>query len=285
MPNKTVLIADDDTALAQAIAMRCNEMGIDTVISPDGLHAYGVITTSSLDLLILDLNMPGANGLYMCEELSLDDRFAPIPVIILTGKSDEKTKTKCDQLGVHYVWKGLDTWTALKPLITKLLDMDSSNAEVASAYPESHASPVPPKLLVVDDDPDICRALRVRFEACGIEVLSAANAMQGYWTALKEEPDVVIVDYNMPDGYGNYLLGRLKEHSLTENIPIFILTGQRIGSTPDYSLQREMLSLGAAGFFTKPVDFALLARHLSDYISFDQEKLPWVLQAAQGHST
>ena len=293
MSKPTVLIADDDTSLAEAISLRCRSMGLNTVISPDGLHAYGVITQNPPDLLILDMNMPGANGLYMCEDLSCDVRFAPIPVILLTGESNEDTIRRCEQLGAHYVWKGLDTWEKLKPLVSKLLGLPSDEPGPASRATET---PVPqsttettdphpdrPKLLVVDDDQDICRTIRIRLQTCGIQVLTACSAMQGYWTALKEEPDVITIDYSMPEGHGSYLLGRLKNHPLTQHIPVIVVTGQKYGFGPDHALQREMFNLGAVAYLTKPVDYRDLIKELSQYITIDQAQLPRVLQTVDNH--
>ena len=126
-------------------------------------------------------------------------------------------------------------------------------------------------MLVIDDDPDIGKALKIRLVACGVEVLQAVNGMQGYWIALKQKPAAIILDFSMPEGRGDYILGRLKSHSLTREIPVFILTGRTRGGRTDYGLQRELLDMGAVKFFTKQLDFEALLNELRVYLNLPSE--------------
>jgi DNA-binding response OmpR family regulator len=126
-----------------------------------------------------------------------------------------------------------------------------------------------PKVLVVDDDPAVSKAIKIRLQAYGVEVLRAFNAMQGYWTALKETPNVIVLDYRMPGGYGNFLLCKLQSHPLTEKIPAIVLTGQKRGRDKDYFLERELLCLGASAFLNKPLDFDALLNELRRYIRLE----------------
>jgi len=273
MATKRVLIVDDDQAFAKALAMRCQHLGFDTQVSSEGLHAMMTILQEPPDLVILDVNMPGTDGLRLCEELAKDQRLAPIPVVILTGRSDDATVRRCEDLGAHYVWKGLDTWGQLEPVVRRLLDVPSGPGEqadppgsAASPAADEPADPTGPKALVIDDDPTISKALKIRLGAYGVQVLRAFNGTQGYWMALKHEPDVIITDINMPEGAGNHLLGRLQGHTITRNIPVIVLTGRRIGGRKDYAMEREMLSYGAKAYLTKPFDFQVLLTELARHI-------------------
>ncbi len=119
-----ILIADDDQALARAIAIRCWEMGCETDMVRDGQGARGVLARELPDLLILDVDMPGEDGLKLAEELVADQRYAEMPVILLTGSATPHTIARSERLGLHYVWKGLETWRELEPLINRLLPAD-----------------------------------------------------------------------------------------------------------------------------------------------------------------
>ena len=284
MAMKTILIADDDQALAKAIALRCKELGVQVVTCSDGIKAYQTVVRQPPDLLILDLNMPGANGLYLFEELGREQNLSPIPAIILTGKSDDATIQRCKSLGAHYVWKGLDTWSDLKPILCKLLCLESVAqapqepqavpTEVKDAKTAADAPPAGPKVLVVDDDTDVSKAIKIRLRAHGVEVVQAFNGMQGFWAALKERPDVIIMDYRMPEGYGNFLLGKLRSHPLSKDIPVIVLTGQCIGRNKDFALERELLGLGASAFLTKPLDFGALLKELRRHITVAERDIP-----------
>lgn len=278
MSGKTVLIADDDRALAEALAIRCRALGLETRVTHDGMQAYDVICAAPPDLLILDISMPAVTGLHLCDELARDPEHAPIPTIILTGKSDEETVRHCERLGARYVWKGLETWNQLEPLIREMLQLAPSPEATATPTPAPAASTPAPvaapsassagtaTVLVIDDDPDISKTLQVRLAPFGVRTLRAFNGMQGLWLALKEHPAVIITDYAMPDGQGDYVLRRLAEHAVTARIPVIVLTGRAHHGHPDSPLASQMADLGAAAFLTKPLDFDALLHELRKHV-------------------
>ncbi len=262
MPAKRVLIVDDDPTLLQALTLRVASLDIEVATAGDGMAAMLEIVRARPDLLILDVNMPTGDGLSLCASLAASNTIQPLPVIILTGRTDPETIERCEQLGAHYLAKSDRVWEQLQPLLTKLLELDPPAPQPA----DDARPPAAPTVLVIDDDPDISRALKLRLRAYGIEVTRAFSGMQGYWTALKTQPDVVICDFTMPDGCGNYVLGRLKDHSLTRHIPVIFLTGRNRAGRHDFGLERDLLAQGAAKYLAKPVHLPELLRTLRHYI-------------------
>lgn len=123
-----------------------------------------------------------------------------------------------------------------------------------------------PRVLAIDDDPDISGAVAMRLQPYGIDVLRAFNGMQGYWTSMDSRPDVILIDLIMPDGQGNYIVSRLKDHPLTKKTPIIVLTGQ---ANP--GLKRQMLGLGVDAYLTKPINWDELLRELRRHIDFIEQ--------------
>lgn len=278
MSTKRVLIVDDDPALVQALTRRIESVGIQVTAASDGMAAMLEIVRDAPDLVVLDVNMPTGDGLSLCAALAENTTMKPIPVVILTGRSDTETIDRCEQLGAHYVLKSANVWEDLQPLLRKLLELQPADPHApapATTPPtatanETEQAATGPTVLIIDDDPDVSKALKLRLRQYGIEVLRAFNGMQGYWTALKSLPDVVICDFNMPEGCGNYVLGRLKDHSLTRNIPVVFITGRTIDGRRDFGLERDLISLGAVKFMTKPVDFNELLSTLRRFIDIPQ---------------
>ena len=123
--------------------------------------------------------------------------------------------------------------------------------------------------------------MQIRLRACGVDVHTASTAMQALWIAMKEIPDVIITDYHMPEGSGQYLLGRLKGTPLLKDIPVIMLTGARIGNDRDFALERRFLGeYRAAAFLSKPVDLDVLLDALSEHIAIDPEVRQHGLEAA-----
>jgi len=133
MTSKTILIADDDSDLVDALAMRCRQLGLSVFVAYDGLTALTLLNQQSPDLVCLDVNMPGGSGMAVCEMLASDPNHAEIPVIIYTGRSDDQTKTRCKQLGAHYVLKTRDAWPRLTHLVCTLLDIKPERTVVSDA--------------------------------------------------------------------------------------------------------------------------------------------------------
>jgi DNA-binding NtrC family response regulator len=103
------------------------------------------------------------------------------------------------------------------------------------------------RLLVVDDDPAIVRLLRAIFVREGFEVLTAADGEAGLVEAAAGDPQIVIVDLELPAMDGTQVLERLKESN--PGLPVVMLTGR-----DDAKTAVRAMRLGAADYVTKPFD-------------------------------
>jgi DNA-binding response OmpR family regulator len=109
------------------------------------------------------------------------------------------------------------------------------------------------KILIVDDDPDLRRALRLRLRANRYETVNAGDGYSAIALAYKEHPDLIILDLGLPAGDGFTVLDRLQRDDNLSTIPVVVLTAR----DPQSSEQRS-LKAGAAAFFQKPADNAEL---------------------------
>lgn len=108
-------------------------------------------------------------------------------------------------------------------------------------------------ILIVDDEPQIRRFLRVSLSAEGYTVLEAPTAREGLDTAALKSPELVILDLGLPDMDGLEALGELREWS---QVPVIVLSIRS-----DESDKVAALDLGANDYVTKPFGMAeLLAR-------------------------
>lgn len=105
------------------------------------------------------------------------------------------------------------------------------------------------KILVVDDDPDLVKALRLRLRANDYEITTASDGYSAIATAQKERPDLIILDLGLPVGDGFVVLERLQSSNPLSSIPVIVLTARDPQNNEDRALKA-----GAAAFFQKPVD-------------------------------
>ena len=105
------------------------------------------------------------------------------------------------------------------------------------------------KIMIVDDDPDLRMALKVRLRANHFETVSASDGYSAIALAQKERPDLVILDLGLPAGDGYVVLKRMQQSDTLSDIPIIVLTARDPQTNEDRSLDA-----GATAFFQKPVD-------------------------------
>jgi len=83
-----VLIADDDTVVRDVVRRYLERDGLDVMVADDGTEALRAFCTEHIDVAVLDVMMPGPNGLALCRTLRNAGAY-PIPVILLTALSEE----------------------------------------------------------------------------------------------------------------------------------------------------------------------------------------------------
>ncbi len=85
--NKNILVVEDDSDLARLLQVHLTDLGFDVDILFDGLSAWNSLQQKSYDLIILDIMMPGINGLDLCGKIRARSPY--IPIIMLTARSSE----------------------------------------------------------------------------------------------------------------------------------------------------------------------------------------------------
>ncbi|MBN1935863.1 MAG: response regulator transcription factor [Anaerolineae bacterium] len=98
-----VLIVEDDTTLRDAMAYNLERQGYEVLTASDGLEALALARQEKPDLLILDLMLPGLDGIEVCRTLR---RETSVPILMLTAKTEEADKIAGLEVGADdYVTK------------------------------------------------------------------------------------------------------------------------------------------------------------------------------------
>lgn len=103
------------------------------------------------------------------------------------------------------------------------------------------------KVLIADDEANIRNILDFTLHAEGFTVIGASNGNEAFKLALREQPDIVILDVMMPDTDGIEACRRIKSDERTSRLPVILLTAR--SSSDDRRRGREA---GADAYITKP---------------------------------
>ncbi|OQX82697.1 MAG: hypothetical protein B6D53_03970 [Candidatus Omnitrophica bacterium 4484_49] len=105
------------------------------------------------------------------------------------------------------------------------------------------------KILIVDDEPELVKAIEVRLRASGYHVEVAYDGEEGVKKAREFNPDLIILDIVMPRLNGYEVCKILKSNADTRNIPILILTASQ-----QREMEKKCLALGANIALMKPFE-------------------------------
>jgi len=97
-PPDHILIVDDDAGIRELAAEYLQRQGLQVSVAADGRQMREVLATQRIDLLVLDLMLPGTDGITLCRELR-SPGAPPLPIIMLTARSDEADRILGLELG------------------------------------------------------------------------------------------------------------------------------------------------------------------------------------------
>lgn len=117
------------------------------------------------------------------------------------------------------------------------------------------------RILVVDDEQELVKAVQIRLGASGYEALAAYDGQEGLAKAQKEKPDLIILDLMLPKMDGYKVCGLLKADTRYNKIPIIMFTARAQES--DMKMGQEA---GADAYITKPFDHQILLDKIKELL-------------------
>ncbi len=103
MAKERILIVDDDPAILKLVGTNLKARGFDVLFASNGEEALQTIEGNFIDLMVLDLMMPGMDGVAVCRHVR---EWTNTPIVILSARGDENDKVKCLELGADdYITK------------------------------------------------------------------------------------------------------------------------------------------------------------------------------------
>lgn len=103
---RKILVVDDEEVLVEAITYNLEQSGYQVLTASDGVSALEIARQEAPDLIVLDIMLPGMDGLEVCRQLRRDKRTSTVPIIMLTAKADEIDKVVGLEVGADdYVTK------------------------------------------------------------------------------------------------------------------------------------------------------------------------------------
>jgi DNA-binding response OmpR family regulator len=231
MSEQTILVVDDEEAIAEAVRARLESEGYQVVVAYDGPQAIQLHTEHRPDLVVLDLMLPGMDGLEVCQAIQ---RNGWTPVLMLTARTEEADKVAGFAVGADdYLTKPFSLRELAARVKAILRRMERMQAE-------RDTGPIERNGLAIDPSR---RRISVDGEEIGLTPLEFEILL-----ALARDPGVVLSRDQLMDkvwGYRDYAGGRVVDSHVARirrklgedgNEPRFIRTVHGVG----YAFQERL---------------------------------------------
>ena len=106
---RKILLVDDDALVRETVRMALRHGGFDVRVAEDPARAPELAGADPPDLVLMDLYMPGMDGLELCRRMKKDPRTQAVPVVLFTGSDEEIDKLSGKEAGAfEYITKPID---------------------------------------------------------------------------------------------------------------------------------------------------------------------------------
>ncbi len=251
-----ILVADDEARSRNLIERLLKKDGHTIETAQTGREAIDKANANTFDLVITDRAMPEVNGDFVARAVKA--RTPEVPVILLTGFGDVMKDEGARPEGVDMIMS--------KPITRSELQRAVADTMAARHRPQTGQMKKMRKmkrLLVIDDDARVSQTVKFFFERQkDYEVISALDGKAGIRAAQRKNPDLILLDINMPEMTGLEVLKHLNNQKGICCIPVIMLTGvdtkeARVEANHNY----------AEYYAAKPVDLPLLQTKIERILS------------------
>jgi len=274
---ESILVVDDEAVNRDLLEAVLVDAGYQVHLADGGSEALAHVASAPPELILLDLMMPGMNGLEACQRLKQDPGTAGIPVIVVTALGQITTKEVAMTSGaddfvakpiqpkdlvarvkamlrVRGIRQGLDRTLAYLHELEGAQHAHRREA-LGSLIPQASSTPIQEAtvlpILLADDDPLTRQFYGELLAEHGFQVIAASDGQQALELVQRHPVEAAILDIMMPGMSGLEVMGHL--HAQDPDLPVVMLTAHA-------SSRKALaaLTLGAFDFIVKGLDHDLV---------------------------
>ncbi|MEM7595930.1 MAG: response regulator, partial [Cyanobacteria bacterium P01_A01_bin.83] len=239
--NISILIVDrsHDLDLARQLIIEAHNSGMKTKLATDLTHAQAILETELIDALLQKIVFPDGEDLEFLDKLHQSKPNLPFVAIAESPRLLDRLHfaSTGGSLILQYPVEPMTAITAISELLANL-----GNTA---------------KVLIVDDDPQVLLSLEMSLKPWGFEVTTLDQAIQ-FWSVLESvEPDILVLDIDMPEINGIELCQILRSDRYWQHLPVLFLSVHH-----DEQTQNQAFKIGADDYVCKPVTGSVLANRL-----------------------
>lgn len=259
MQNNTILVIEDNQLNMKLVRGLLSIGKYQVLEAIDAESGIRMAKEQKPDLILMDIQLVGMDGLTATRIIKSDPELNGIPVIALTSFAMEGDEEKALEAGCdYYIRKPIDTKDFLKAI-----NRFFNKTESINELPKETGCNA--KILIVDDEPTNVKLLTAKLSRENIETFKAYGGEEALEKAVRLTPDLILLDIMMPDMNGYEVTRRIKNNPQISHIPIILLTA--LSGSED---KMKGLEAGAEEFLTKPVNTVELMARINSMLRLKQ---------------
>lgn len=257
LKGKRILIVDDNKTNRDILQAQVEYWGADYLLTDGALQALSAMRTATqqkrpFDLVILDMHMPGMDGLSLTAAIKNDDSLADTRLILLSSVCDELDSTSYRAIGLEAVLTKPVRQPELFQCLTAVIANTNISLKTTTRINKMEFEPLDGRVLIAEDNPVNQELISEMMGLMGIDFHLVSNGQEAFDSFLKERFDMVLMDCQMPivDGFEATRLIRQLEitQPLLSPVPIVALTANALQGDREICLEN-----GMDEYLSKPV--------------------------------
>ncbi|MFI0846214.1 PleD family two-component system response regulator [Mesorhizobium sp. IMUNJ 23232] len=256
-----ILVVDDIPANVKLLEVRLLAEYFEVLTASNGEDAIETCENGKVDVVLLDVMMPGMDGFEVCRRLKADPATAHIPVVMITALGEVADRVNGLEAGADdFLTKpvnDLQLMTRVKSLVRLKMLTDELRLRAATTrnigieellsrrFPEDDLTP---KVLLIDERPSSCDTIR-RFLAGKAELDIVNDPQAGFFQAAEEAYECVLISTGFADHDPLRLCSQLRSIDRTRFLPIILLA-----DLGDENRIIRGLELGVNDYLVRPID-------------------------------
>jgi two-component system cell cycle response regulator len=260
MKGKTILVVEDNKLNMKLVRTLLQKDSYRVLEAENAEQGLVLAREAKPDLILMDIQLPGMDGLTAARILKKDPLLQKTPIVALTSYAMDGDVEKAREAGCDgYLTKPLDT-RIFSDTIHRFLQDGSPPSP-----PTLEGGPPRKKILIVDDESLNVKLLEAQLPPGQYEVFRACDGPECLKNTALIRPDLILLDIMMPGMDGYEVTRKLKQNPKFQEIPIILVTA--LGEMKN---KLRGLEAGADEFLNKPVHKVELLARIRSLVLFKQ---------------
>lgn len=276
---KRVLVVDDNEKNLEIIKKHLKYFGIYSEGMSNGFDALKILKTKDFDMIIVDYQMPGINGIELIQSMISDLGKKEILVVLLYNPSDgPDVQNYFSEMGLKFniskpvkmdeLYSIIENCNKLENRISKIQPniLNSNKVKNTTSNDLSQILDKNKVNVLVAEDVSINMKLiksLIKSIVPNVEILEACNGLQAVEIFSKNKVDIILMDIQMPEIDGQEATRRIRKYEKSLNIhtPIIALTAGAMDEE-----REKAFECGMDDFLTKPIKIEKLSETIKKYV-------------------